>query len=301
MALRLDVGRDTVPPVAWMMKRRTWVLTALGLLPCTLAGILSCGGDSKSNAGDGKGGATATVDAGGSNGVGGSGGSDSGSSANGSGGNNTQTDSTATTGTGGGVVTDLSGTWDVIVSNPNGRAGTATVTLSPTQLLVTGELEVAALIANDIIDIAYEGEAAKATRQRESDMNLGVMPLPLAGALRFTGVPDEGDGCDYNLDAEELTIECTDSIVTPGNLPELNSADLDAVRTSELESIFGELGGRWTVTAEDVDCSVVFEGNAIDVSCERAGATSGDLTVTVEDGRISGSTSAGIEFTAQRR
>ncbi|HEU5072823.1 MAG TPA: hypothetical protein VFU02_01590 [Polyangiaceae bacterium] len=196
---------------------------------------------------------------------------------------------------------DLSGTWDVIVARPDGDASTSTVTLSPTQLLVAGELEVLALVAGEIIDIAYEGEALRATRQAESDMDLGILPLPLAGLLRFTGVPDEGAGCDWSLEADEATLLCTDDIDTPNHLPELNDADLRAVRTETLDSVFGELGGRWAVTAEDVDCSVVFEGNTIDVACARAGSNSGELTVTVDDGRVSGSTSAGIEFTAQRR
>jgi hypothetical protein len=196
---------------------------------------------------------------------------------------------------------DLSGTWDVIVSRADGEAATSTVTLSPTQLQVAGDLEIVALIADDVIDIAYEGEAVRATRQGGSDMDLGVLPLPLAGLLRFAGVPDEGGGCEYGLGPEELTIVCRGEISTPNDLPELENADLNAVRTEMDYSIFGDLGGRWSVTAEDLDCSVVFEDSTIDVDCTQAGSGSGEVTITVESNRISGSTSAGIEFTAQRR
>jgi len=260
---------------------------AAGFLPCALGFFSACGGDSKSSE-DGSDSATA------SDGSGGSGASDGSNGSGGSHGNTTTTGST-------GGPDDLSGTWDVIVSAADGEAVTSTVTLSPTQLGVTGELEVLALITDDIIDIAFEGESIRATREAAGDMDLGVLPLPLAGALWFAGVPDLNNGCHHRLDESELRLECTDDISTPSEFPELENADLTAERTEARNSIFGDLGGRWRVTAQALDCSVLFEANNIDVDCARADSDSGTISITVDNGRITGSTSGGLEFTAQRR
>lgn len=249
------------------------------LLPGVLALAGACGGNPSSEGEENAVGSTASSGSGGAGGT-----SASGSNASGS--------------TGG--PNDLSGTWDVIVSEADGDTSTLTVTLSPTQLAVAGELDVLALVADEVIDVAYDDSAIRATRN-VLDMDLGVIPLPLGGLLHFTGVPDEGPSCDYALDSERFTLVCTDDISTPGDLPELDSADLEAVHTEALESDFGEFGGRWSVSAEDVDCSVVFEGNTIQVDCARAGSDSGQASITVGTDRISGSTSEGVEFTAQRR
>lgn len=264
-----------------MKQRWVWNLAlAAGVLPCALGFLGACGGDSTS----GDGGSDNTTASDGSGGSGGSGGSKG----------DTTTSST-------GSPDDLSGTWDVIVSAPDGDASTSTVTLSPTQLGVSGELDLVALVTDEVIDIAYEGESVRATREAESDMDLGVLPLPLAGALWFAGVPDLNEGCHHRLDESELRLECTDDISTPYNLPEFENADLTAERTEARDSIFGDLGGRWRVTAQALDCSVVFEDNTIEVDCADAGSDSGSVSITVNDGRITGSTSGGLEFTAQRR
>lgn len=256
---------------------RTVLITAI--LPCALGFASACGGDSKSQGNDAPDGSTAS----GGNGTGGG-----------------TTVSTNTSGSTGGP-NDLSGTWDVIASEPDGDTHVSTVTLSPTQLRVDGELELLALVADDVVDIAVDGEAVRATRQGETDMDLGVIPLPLAGLLHFVGVPDEGPSCDYSLTAEALTLVCTDDVSAPNDLPELDSAELSAERTEALTSNFGELGGRWWVTAEDVVCSVVFQGNTIKVECAEGGSDSKHVNITVDRDRISGSTTDGLEFTAQRR
>jgi len=45
----------------------------------------------------------------------------------------------------------------------------------------------------------------------------------------------------------------------------------------------------------------VFEDNTIEVDCAESGSDSGTISITVDNGRITGSTSGGLEFTAQRR
>jgi hypothetical protein len=167
---------------------------------------------------------------------------------------------------------------------------------------VTGELEVLALVADDITTIAFDGDSARATRLSEGDMDLGVVPLPLAGVWRFTDVPEVDEGCDMDLAPDALSLRCSNDISNPASLPALENADLRALREDSRDSIFGELGGRWAVSGNDIDCSIVLEGNTIALDCAQAGREgSGQVSLTVDGDRISGFTSAGLEFTAQRR
>lgn len=282
--------RDTVADVEEAMREQSWSVTLqAAVLTSSMVFValgVACGGDSKANNDEAMGSTT-------------SGGGSGPSAANASGGGAADSTATTTTTTTTGGSSDLSGTWDLLIAQPDGDVSTSTVTLSPTRLAVDGELELLALIADEVIDIAFDGEALRATRMAV-DLDLGVIPLPFGGSLRFTGVPDEGPACDYDLDTTSLSLVCTDDISTPGDLPELDEANLQAQRTEALSSEFGELGGRWSVTAEDVECLVVVEGNTIDVECSR-GDSDASVTVTVGAERISGSTSEGVEFTAQRR
>lgn len=195
---------------------------------------------------------------------------------------------------------DLSGTWDLIVSNADGDASTSTIALSPTLLQVSSdEVELLALVADELVDIAYNDESVRAERQTKVALDLGVLPLPLGGLLHFVGVPDDGESCDFGLDGEELTLLCTDEASGPSSILETDGANLTARRTDQRSSVFGVLGGTWRATADGDACDIVFEGSTITATCDSSPDDS--VVVTVGDGRITGVATGGIEFTAQRR
>jgi len=133
----------------------------------------------------------------------------------------------------------------------------------------------------------------------ELKRDLGILPLPLAGVLHFSDT-SSGEGCDSDLRAGSFTMSCTANARGAGDL-HFSNTDASATRSEALPSVFGDLGGRWSYQNGSASCSVTFENNTITADCTDAGDFTGAATVTVDGDRISGSTDAGIEFTAQRR
>jgi len=248
------------------------VVWALG----SLLGVVGCGGSSSSSDDTSSSAASGSTRSSGSGSTGTSGGSTAGSG-------------------------DLSGTWDLIISDSDGDASTATVTVSPSLLEVVGEgVELLAIIGANDINVAYDNEAVDATRLSPANVDLGIFPLPLSGSLHFSSAGGDGS-CDTSLQAESFTLTCTGGIHAGGDLPRLDNADASASKASSLPSVFGDLGGRWSYQDERTNCSLTLEGNSITVDCTGARTYTGNATLTVDGDRISGSTNGGIEFTAQRR
>jgi hypothetical protein len=119
--------------------------------------------------------------------------------------------------------------------------------------------------------------------------------------LHFAGVPDTGVGCNYNLGPTALSISCTSRVARPPSWPELSNAIVTASRDESLASILGDIGGRWTVSSGNATCQAALEGNTVTLTCVNAKSYTGQVTLNVNGDRISGTTSGGIEFTAQRR
>jgi hypothetical protein len=273
---RLDVSRSGVD-----MNFSRYRGMALASVICAFQATSACGGNtdpSKTTSG-GTGGSVTTGN------VGGAGGSNS-SAVN--------TGGTSASG-------DLSGTWDVIATPSIGAAMTATVTISPSLLQVIPKPNLMALVSNDTIEISYDGNAARATRTAAPTASLGVMPLQLSGGLHFSGVPDTGVSCDYQLGPASLSFSCTNSVKHLRNWPRLSNVVLLAARDSASTSDFGDLGGHWTVDTGKTTCEAVVAGSAVTLTCANADQYTGQVAMNVNGNRISGTTSGGIEFTAQRR
>jgi hypothetical protein len=173
--------------------------------------------------------------------------------------------------------------------------------MSSSLLEVVGEgVDLLAIIGAEEINVAYDDEAVDATRLSPANLDLGILPLPLSGGLHFSSAGGDGS-CDTSLQAESFAMTCTGGIRAGRDLPRLDNADAGATKTSNLPSVFGDVGGRWSYQDEKTTCSVTLEGNTIAVDCTGDRTYTGNATLTVDGDRISGSTNGGIEFTAQRR
>ena len=73
-----------------------------------------------------------------------------------------------------------------------------------------------------------------------------------------------------------------------------------AQRRAVLASMFGDLGGSWTVVTPSATCDVTFQDNTFSASCSQSGSQ-GTLDLTFTDGLASGKTSQGAELSAKRR
>jgi hypothetical protein len=213
----------------------------------------------------------------------------------------------------------LSGTWDVI-SSVGGPTRTATLTLQPTLFELTwDELDVTADLSNVVPNITYtihsddshQSGAVTATHLAQP-LDLGQMPYGmLGGSWNFRG--RESDQCTANVQPGAIEVDCS-NLAPPlistlqgfdfgKNMP-LGTGTSTAQRTSTADSMFGELGGAWTVVTPLAKCDVTFQANRVHASCNqswRLGQTRvGLLDLTVENGVASGTTNAG-EFSARRR
>jgi hypothetical protein len=191
----------------------------------------------------------------------------------------------------------LSGQWDVIFSSPTGRTKTIQVTMSPTLLELTGDIDDALVITNGgTFDVALEDDKVEGTRTANPPLELGVMPLPLDGILRFTDGESPEKSCDSTLTANGFSFVCG-SDVGGG----FNNSRTTATKSKSLVSDFGDVGGEWLVTSGNVTCSAKLETSTIVVTCQGGGKANGTMTITLDGDRVTGITSGGAEFTAQRR
>lgn len=190
----------------------------------------------------------------------------------------------------------LSGEWDVIFSSPTGRTKTLKVTLSPTLLEMTGDLDDALVITNgSTFDVALEDEKVDGTRTADSPMQLGAMPLPLDGTIHFAEADSPQNGCGSVLTDSAFSFTCSGDV--GGGF---NNSKTTATKSQSLVSAFGDVGGVWSVTSGNAQCTATLEGSTIEVTCEGGGAN-GSITITLDGDRVTGLTSGGAEFTAQRR
>ena len=98
-----------------------------------------------------------------------------------------------------------------------------------------------------------------------------------------------GGWCDYWGWTNEEGQWFEDEYCDPGNST--------ATRTKKLDSIFGELGGKWTFDTPEGTCDVTFENNDFGARC---GSTAINITFNVNDGTASG-TFRGLDIMAIRR
>jgi hypothetical protein len=169
--------------------------------------------------------------------------------------------------------------------------------MSPTLLEMSGDIDDALVITNgSTFDVALEGDKAEGTRTTNSPIQLGIMPLPLAGAIHFTDGESSAKSCDSLLSATEFSLSCSDGV--GGGF---SGSKTTATNTKSLASDFGDVGGEWAVTSGKTTCTATLEGSTVVVACRDGGRANGSITITIDGGRVSGITSGGAEFTAQRR
>jgi hypothetical protein len=222
-----------------------------------------------------------------SDGGGGGGGGGAGGGAGGGGGGTTSLPST------------LAGTWELSGSSAGHVDGL--LVLSSTSLHIA---------VNAITFELHAGGAPSLTYTNGSEMPaLTVSQTPVAvdyGALPITVGGDwmigwSGGSCVGSLRADAATGGCTHAGAPPSGLPGLNR-QVHATRTSKLDSIFGELGGTWSIAdGGSGTCTATFSGATLSASCKNGTSSTGGLTITFSDGVASGFTESGAEFSARRR
>jgi hypothetical protein len=201
----------------------------------------------------------------------------------------------------------LAGTWDFSGSTTNGKptsgvldvdADTFHITIDRTDLMMKATGNQAVLTYTDgsnapVINTAHASSA----------MSLGAIPLAFAGGQwTFTGdATSRGANVTTTVSSSAVTAQGSNVDGHPQGLPDLNGS-FTAGRTSQLDSIFGDLGGEWVLTASDTTIDAKFSGSTVAITVSGRSATKpGSLTVTVGDGIVSGTTTDGFEFSARRR
>jgi hypothetical protein len=179
----------------------------------------------------------------------------------------------------------------------------ALVTMSSGSLVVqTWKALFQAVLHGNTFDMTLSGSGNyefSATRT-DGPGSAGIIPLPLFGEWDAHAV--NTPGCTISAKPDLATATCTKVSGLPDWMESSGAATLRATRTSTLASEFGDFGGEWTfTTAVGASCSIRVEGSTISAECTNARNATGSATVVFEGDSAHGSTSAGIEFTAQRR
>lgn len=197
----------------------------------------------------------------------------------------------------------LTGTWELVGSRVGDVQRSALVTISSGSLVVTtwrGNFQ--SLQHGNTFDMSFVGGSAYqfAAARTDGPGNAGIIPLPLFGEWDAHAV--NAPGCTVSAKPDLASASCSKASGLPDWMEQNGTATLQATRTSALASEFGDFGGEWTfTTAVGASCSIHVEGNTISATCTNARNATGNGSLTLDGDTGHGSTSAGIEFTAQRR
>jgi hypothetical protein len=214
---------------------------------------------------------------------------------------------------GDGGARSLEGTWDVVGTQYAGQPTSATVTISPSELqVITHGGSFLAVLQGDTFAVAWTYPYAHLgyplpvvtntfdAARTPGAGTAGIIPLPLFGDWQL--LSQRANGCGATLSPTRLSGSC--NLVGPGPVwaPSIEDGQLNATRTEPLGSIFGDLGGSWTVALSGGgSCSVRVEGATITSQCNDAQLATGTFSFSYDQTTAHGVTSQGIEFTAQRR
>jgi hypothetical protein len=150
----------------------------------------------------------------------------------------------------------------------------------------------------------YGGISQVKVTHAPAALDLGAIPLQVGGDWTFSTPSGQG-GCLGTLSPAAWTGSCTQVDVSTPIYDLYDSPNAHATRVATHDSMFGDLGGDWTVSnggAAHLDVSVA--GNTLQATLySSAGTTSseGGLMLAFNGGLASGTTSGGVEFSAQRR
>jgi hypothetical protein len=208
-------------------------------------------------------------------------------------------------GNNGNVASTLNGTWDVLISTMPEET-TAVLELSPTSFRLDGG---ATHIAVDLSsagpsihgDINGAMDTIMGTHS-SAPVDLGQLPFALGGSWILSG--SKGGHCTGDVAADAIGINCPnldEPLLDVLADPSLRSGRSTEQRTSKLSSIFGELGGEWTVVSHNNNCNVKVQGSEFHAECGEVARARDTITITFVNGVAAGSTSAGLEISARRR
>lgn len=215
----------------------------------------------------------------------------------------------------GATTSPLNGTWDMM----HGATGAGTITISPT----TFALDVPGIHVMADVSTAVPAVEASSTQSgrtktgaittihADEALDLGQVPYALGGTWNVSG--SEADRCSAEVKVGSVGIDCTNVAPPLQNTLQdydfveqkpLGSGRSAAQRTRKRSSIFGELGGDWTVVTPRVTCKVTFEDDRLTATCDRKRnfqeKSTGTISLTFAEGIAIGTTNAG-EVSARKR
>jgi hypothetical protein len=207
--------------------------------------------------------------------------------------------------------TDLSGTWDLVGSSPNGTPQTGTISIAHNVFVIT--------IGQSVLSYTMQGAALSVTWTDDgktdnivtslgtptTSTSYGIVPIHLGGPWKFADSNNPANECHFDGELGVFTAGCsgTHAIVPSYALSNVYTA----TRTQVLDSQFGDLGGTWKGLATNGDpsggCTFTFQGSTISSSCAADSnwlAGTADLTFQGTS-MASGKTGNGVEYSAKRR
>lgn len=211
----------------------------------------------------------------------------------------------------------LEGTWDVIGSRLGEADKGAIVTFSSQSLVIADWAGTfVAMPRGNTFEMGYWSGAAPpplfsqnktfgsfgfeftATRT-DGPGSAGIVPLPLFG--RWDAHYANNPGCTITAAPDAASATCSNVLGLPTWMQKFGNATLQATRVQSLDSAFGDFGGEWRLTTGvGASCTIRFEGTTISADCANAADATGNGSITFDGDTAHGSTSKGIEFTAQR-
>jgi hypothetical protein len=207
------------------------------------------------------------------------------------------------------IATDgLAGIWDVTGAEPGSPPTTGTIEISATRFVaefapssLTMILQAGGTVVTAWQKDAFNGTDISTTRS-DIPFDTGALPLPLGGMWAFTS-PTAGDStqCTGNLSASAFNGGCNATVSgRPGVVPSMRGSAV-ANKTASLPSSFGDFGGKWEFTGDAAGCIATFEQNTAKWTCPKNGGWGGNAEITFTPTTASGSSSAGVQFSALKR
>ena len=195
----------------------------------------------------------------------------------------------------------LAGKYDLTGSSPSDKRGTMTLEAS-TFTIAMGDTTLAYRVSGNQITLTWTERSrvsAITTTRTPGALFLGDLPLNVGGSWTLAGEADPTQKCSASFAAASIDASCSNVSGVPSPLPHINGM-LTGGRKNPLASIFGDLGGEWTLSATGGGgATAKFSGNTFSGSITGSGRADGSVTVTIANGIASGTTNKGIEFSAR--
>ncbi len=220
-----------------------------------------------------------------------------------------------------GCNSDLTGTWDLVATNPVGSTRPGVLVIGPDTLTIS-VTTTRSWSSPSTKQLAYSAAGAKTLTWSRTDdpvipinventpapLDAGSIPLALGGQWSFAVNQKR---CAAQIGAESAIL-CRDDptgTLVGGNWPfpipfPVRGATYTLTRTSQLNSQFGFLGGQWQASSSDSHgtCSMKVEDATVNILCKTTDSLNGQVQIMVGSSCVaSGLTSTGWELSARRR